>query len=93
VTTGRRQRAQDVDQLARPHRGVEAGLVAAEFGRGAHLDLQVAGGELGVLAGLAQQHVGQDGQRVPAFDDAGHRLQGTQHSFPVLLSEQSFLPL
>jgi hypothetical protein len=30
-------------------------------------------------AGLAQQHVGQDGQRVAALDDAGHRLQRGQH--------------
>jgi hypothetical protein len=42
---------------------------------GADLDLQVAGRELDRAAVLAQQHVGQDGQRVPAFHDAGHRLQ------------------
>jgi hypothetical protein len=71
-----RQAAQDVDQLARTHRGAELAGITAQRGLGAHLDLQVAGGELDVLAVLAQQHVGQDGQRVPALHDAGHRLQG-----------------
>jgi hypothetical protein len=44
---------------------------------GADLDFQVAGGP--DRAVLAHQHVGQDGQRVAALDDAGNRLQGRQH--------------
>ena len=53
--------------------------VAAELGAGAHLDLEVAGRELDLAAVLAHQHVGQDRQRVPPLDDAGHRLQGAEH--------------
>jgi hypothetical protein len=73
-----RQAAQDVDQLARAQRGRQRAGVAAQCRRGAHLDLQVAGGELDGIAVLAQQHVGQDGQRVPALHDAGDRLQGLE---------------
>ena len=32
-------------------------------------------------AGLADQHIGQDGQGMPALHDAGHRLQNRQHFF------------
>jgi hypothetical protein len=68
--------------------------VAAELGAGAHLDLEVAGRELDLVAVLAQQHVGQDGQRVPPLDDAGHRLQGVQQlllrRFRTIMSSSSF---
>ena len=70
---------EDVDQLARAHGGGEVAGVAAEFGGGADLDFQVAGGQLQCVAGLLDQHVGQDGQRVAAFDDAGHRLQDREN--------------
>jgi hypothetical protein len=53
-------------------------LVTAQLGGGAHLDLQVAGGQFRGGAVLAQQHVGEDGQGVTPLDDAGNRLQGTQ---------------
>jgi hypothetical protein len=71
--------AQDVDELARAQGGGEAAAVAVELGRGADLDLQVAGGELQLRARLAQQHVGQDGQGVAPFHDARDRLQRGQN--------------
>ena len=74
-----RHGAQDVDQLARTQGGGKRAFVTAEFGRGADLDFQVAGGQLHLAAGLAQQHVGQDRQGVPALHDARHRLQRSQH--------------
>jgi hypothetical protein len=65
--------------MARSDRGGERTVVTAELGRGADLDLEVAGGQLHLAAGLAQQHVGQDGQRVAPLHDAGDRLQRGQH--------------
>ena len=67
--------AQDVDQFARTNGGGEVARIAAEFGGGADLDFQVAGGELDRGADFAQQHVGEDGQRVPPLHDAGNGLQ------------------
>ena len=66
---------QDVDQLARAHRGGEVAHVAAQLGGGADLDFQVAGGQLQRVARLADQHIGQDGHGVAPLDDAGDRLQ------------------
>ena len=71
--------AQDVDELARAYGGAEIAGIAAEFGAGADLDFQVAGGELQAGAGFAYQHVGKDRQSVATFDDTGHRLQYGQH--------------
>jgi hypothetical protein len=62
--------AQDVDELACAHGGGEVARVATQLGGGADLDFEVAGGQLHRIAGLADQHVGQDGQRVPALHDA-----------------------
>ncbi len=59
----------------------------AELGVGADLDLEVAGGQLEVLPGLAHQHVGQDRQGVAALDDAGHRLQCVQEFFLCCLQD------
>ena len=47
-------------------------------GRGAHLDFQIAGGELDVFARLADEHVGEDGQRVAALHDAADGLQRSE---------------
>ncbi|MNZ96899.1 hypothetical protein D3C78_1161140 [compost metagenome] len=70
---------ENVDQLARAHGGGEVAGVAAEFGGGADLDFEIAGGELQGVACLADQHIGQDGQCVAAFDNAGHRLQNCEN--------------
>ena len=51
------------------------------LGLGANLDLEIAGRELDAGAGLADQHVGEDGQGVPALDDALHRLQRAEKFF------------
>jgi hypothetical protein len=75
----RRHGAQDVDQLARTHRGGEAAAVAIELRGGADLDFEVAGGQLHAGAGLANQHVGQHRQRVAPLHDAADRLQRRQH--------------
>jgi hypothetical protein len=89
-----RHAAQDVDQLARAHGGGEGAFVTAELGGGADLDLQVAGGQLDLAAGLADQHVGQDRQRVAALDDAGHRLQrGEDFVLSCLQDDHVSLPL
>ncbi|MPM16069.1 hypothetical protein SDC9_62443 [bioreactor metagenome] len=66
---------EDIDHLAHAHGGGELTRIAAELGRGANLDFQITGGQLQGIARLADQHIGQDGQGVTAFDDAGHRLQ------------------
>ena len=54
-------------------------VVAAQIGVRADLDFQVAGGQLDLRAGLADQHIGQDRQRVAALHNAGHRLQDAEH--------------
>jgi hypothetical protein len=74
-----RHGAQDVDQLARAQRGGEVAVVAIEGGGGADLDFEVAGGQLDLRTGLAQQHIGEDGQRVAPFDDAGDGLERCQY--------------
>jgi hypothetical protein len=77
----RRHRAQDVDQLSRPDRGREVARIAAELGARPHLDLEVAGRELDRSAGLANEHVGEDRQRVPTLDDSRDGLQRAQEFF------------
>jgi hypothetical protein len=77
--SGRRHGAQDVDQLACTHGGGEVAIIATQFDRGADLDFEVAGGQLHLWTGFADQHVGQNGQGVPALHDAGHRLQCGQY--------------
>ena len=64
-----------------PDRGREVARVAAELGARAHLDLEVAGRELDRAAGLADEHVGEDRQRVPTLDDSRDGLQRTQEFF------------
>jgi hypothetical protein len=76
-----RHRAQDVDQLPGADGRREVRTIAAEFGGRPHLDLEVAGRELDLRASLADQHVGEDRQRVTAFDDARDCLQRTQEFF------------
>ncbi len=66
---------QDVDELACAHGGGEVARVATQLGGGADLDFEVAGGQLQRIAGFADQHVGQDGQRVPTLHDARHGLE------------------
>ena len=56
-----------------PSRSLMRGDLHLEIGRG---DVQVA-----VL--LLEQHIGEDRQRVPAFDDAGNRLQRFQAAHPA----------
>jgi len=70
---------QDVDQLAGTDGGGEVAGVAAQLGRGADLDFQIAGCQLQCIAGLLDQHIGQNGQRVAALDNAGHRLQDREN--------------
>ena len=53
--------------------------VAAQGGGGADLDFKIAGGQLHRAAGLADEDVGQDGQRMPPLHDASHRLQDSEH--------------
>src|SRR5574337_512103 len=69
----------------------EVAAVAVQIGRGADLDLEVAGGELQRAAALADQHVGQDRQRVPALDDARDRLQHGQHFFLGRLQDDHWI--
>jgi hypothetical protein len=38
-----------------------------------------------VLAIFSDQHIGQDGQGMPAFNDTGHGLKGCQHLFLLSL--------
>jgi hypothetical protein len=85
--------AQDVDQLARADGGREVAFVATEFGAGADLDFQVAGGELQLAAGLADQHVREDRQRMTPLDDACHRLQCGEDFVLLCFQDDHFLPL
>ena len=86
----RRHRAQDVDQLSRPDRGREVARIAAKLGAGADLDLEVAGRELDRAAGLANEHVGEDRQRVPTLDDSRDGLQRTQEFFLCCFQDNHF---
>jgi hypothetical protein len=79
--------AQDVDQLAGADGAGEVAGVTVHVGGGADLDFEVAGGELDVAGRLAQQHVGQDRQRVPLLDDACHRLQDREQFFLCCLQD------
>src|SRR5690606_30663761 len=81
------QRAQDVEQLARRNGRAAVFLARTELRRGLDLDLDVGGEEGHVLAVLAQQHVGQDRQRVASLDNAGHGLQGLQDRIAVGFDE------
>ena len=87
-----RHGAQDVDQLARADGGGEVAFVAAELGRGADLDLEVAGGELRAAAGLADQHVGQDRQRMAPLHDAATDCRAAR-TLSWVPSKRSCFPL
>ena len=63
-----------------------------EFDRRSHLDLEVAGRELDARAVLADQHVGEDRQRVPSLDDAGDSLQCAQKFFLRSLQDNHVIP-
>ena len=80
--------AQDVDELACAHRGGEVASVATELGGDADLDFKVAGRQLQRIARLANQHVGQDGQGVPALHDAADRLQNRENLVLCCLQDE-----
>jgi hypothetical protein len=70
------QRAQDVHELAGRNRHLlVAGRLVGERELRSHLDFQVGGDELELLSRTLDQHVREDGQRVPSLHDPGHGLQ------------------
>jgi hypothetical protein len=71
------QRAQQVVQLARRHRGRDPGL-RRSVGKRGDLHLEIGRRELERAVLRLDQHVREDRQRVPALDDAGDRLEGLQ---------------
>jgi hypothetical protein len=80
VWSGGSERRMSMSFLA-PTVVAKAAAVAAELGARAHLDLEVAGRELDRSGALADQHVGEDRQGVPALDDPRDGLQGSQEFF------------
>src|SRR3954469_21810901 len=88
--SGVRQCPQDVEELARSDRdrmGFRGGLEAALRD---HLDLDVRREEREVGADALDQHVGQDRQRVRAFDDSAHCGKGYE-DLVVLCLDQNHL--
>ncbi len=72
-----RQRPQQVLQLARRH-GHRLGLLAREFGVRGDLHFEVGGGHVEAAVAVLEQHIGENWQRMSAFDDARHGLQRFQ---------------
>ena len=72
-----RQRAQQILQLARADRDGLAVLARQRAVRG-DLHLEIRRRHVQAAVALFEQHVGEDRQRVPAFNDAGHGLQRFQ---------------
>ena len=71
---------QNIDQLACAHGGCEIAGVTIQFGFGANLNFQIAGGELQAAACFANQHIRQNGKCVATLNDARHRLQHRQNA-------------
>ena len=78
-----RQRAQDVLQLARPHRHRAVAVALGAVGRRGDLDFDVGRQQGQLFALFLEQDVGEDRQRMPFLDDARNRLQRRQQRITV----------
>ena len=73
----------DVHQLARRHGDFTRLGRLLQADTADQLDLQIGTAERQLLTLDHQQDVGQHGQRLTAFNDAGHQLQGFQQGFAL----------
>ena len=71
----RRHGAQDVEQLARGDGGGDLIAAHAEVGMRGDLKFEIGREERHVGAVLGNQQIGEDRQRMTAFDDSAHGLQ------------------
>jgi hypothetical protein len=77
-----RQRAADVEQLARRH-GHFAGVEPLRFRARHHLDFEIGSGERDTVRIDVDQEIRQHGQRLPPLDDTDDLLQAPQEGFSL----------